>query len=157
MSHLRGEFDCKVDAKGRMRLPGALVKQIRSIAEEGFILKKGLDNCLELFPLSFWNEFTKSLDNLSYFNRQERGFDRIFRRGLTDVDLDSADRILIPKRLMDEVGISGTVTITALGNRIEIWSPQALQEFESALPDDLSAFGQEVMNNNIASNSRENK
>jgi MraZ protein len=120
-----GQYDVKVDAKGRLKLPVDLLRQVPEDTRRSYVLNKGLDKCLRLYPLTQWKEVTTEMaKNLSYFKNQDRAFMRYFNQGASNVELDGADRILINKGLKDLVGIKDEVVIYAFNDAIEIWSSE---------------------------------
>lgn len=125
MNALTGQYEVKVDGKGRLRLPTDLLRQIPEETRTKYVLNKGLDNCLRLYPINQWNNITQELNKLSYFQSREREFLRFFYQAATQVELDSNDRVLVPKRLIDATGIKDEVVILAFHDVIEIWSSEA--------------------------------
>ncbi|MFM2290848.1 MAG: hypothetical protein RIS29_661, partial [Bacteroidota bacterium] len=121
MIGLTGNYEVKVDSKGRLRLPTNLLQQIPEDTRSQYVLNKGMGKCLRLFPKSQWDSVTREMSNFSYFRNDERNFLRAFYQLATQVEMDSNDRILLSKRLMETVGITDEVVITAFHDVIEIW------------------------------------
>ncbi|HMV14091.1 MAG: division/cell wall cluster transcriptional repressor MraZ [Chitinophagales bacterium] len=121
MIGLIGNYEVKVDSKGRLRLPTNLLQQIPEETRSQYILNKGMGKCLRLFPKTQWESVTKEMSSFSYFRKDESNFLRAFYQLATQVEMDSNDRILLSKRLMESVGISDEVVITAFHDVIEIW------------------------------------
>ncbi len=140
-----GEYDCKVDAKGRLRLPTPLIRQMDGQGVYTFVVSRGFDKCLMLYEKQVWDEMVKEFEGLSVYNKKERQFMRAFFGGASIIQLDSADRILLSKRQMEFAGISKDVVLTPLKDRIEIWSPEEYEEMMGQQPDDLSDLAEEVM------------
>jgi MraZ protein len=140
-----GEYDCKVDAKGRLRLPTPLIRQMDGQGVYTFVVSRGFDKCLMLYEKQVWDEMVKELEGLSVYNKKERQFMRAFFGGASIIQLDSADRILLSKRQMEFAGIAKDVILTPLKDRIEIWSPEEYEEMMGQQPDDLSDLAEEVM------------
>ena len=78
MNALTGQYEVKVDGKGRLRLPTDLLRQISEDTRTKYVIKKGLDNCLRLYPITQWDTITQELNKLSYFQSKEREFLRYF-------------------------------------------------------------------------------
>lgn len=121
MVGLTGNYEVKVDSKGRLRLPTNLLQQIPENTRTQFVLNKGMGKCLRLFPKTQWDSVTQEMSKFSYFRTDERNFLRAFYQLATQVESDSNDRILLSKRLMETVGITDEVVITAFHDVIEIW------------------------------------
>lgn len=121
MIGLTGNYEVKVDSKGRLRLPTNLLQQLPEMDIKQFVLNKGMGKCLRLFPKAQWDSVTQEMSKFSYFRTDERNFLRAFYQLATQVEVDSNDRILLSKRLMETVGITDEVVITAFHDVIEIW------------------------------------
>ena len=100
VSQLHGEYECKLDAKGRLMLPTSLKKQLGSL-EDGFVLKRSVfQPCLELFPMSEWNKMMLKINKLNRFVKKNNDFIRRFTAGVKMVEIDATGRLLIPKDLV---------------------------------------------------------
>ena len=88
MTKLRGEFECRIDEKGRIIIPVALKKQIPLEANERFMINRGFEGCLNLFPLNEWEAESDKVNQLNFYNTENRLFIRNFNRGATEVALD---------------------------------------------------------------------
>ena len=140
-----GEYECKVDAKGRLRLPTPLIRQMDGQGVYTFVVSRGFDKCLMLYEKPVWHKMVEDMEKLSVYNRKERQFMRSFFGGASIIQLDSADRILLSKRQMDFAGIAKDVILTPLKDRIEIWSPDEYDKMMADQPDSLSDLAEEVM------------
>lgn len=92
-----GEFDGKIDAKGRVVIPVGLKKQLPDGTSDHLVINRGFDKCLVIYTREDWENETQKLEGLDSFNKVDRQFIRIFNNGATEVGLDTANRILIPK------------------------------------------------------------
>ena len=113
MSGFLGEHICKVDAKGRVKLPSALKKQVESANKGRFVINRGFEKCLVLYPFDEWKRVTAKVNKLNTFKRKEREFVRYFYRGATKLVLDGTDRILLPKHLLEYAGVKKEMLMTA--------------------------------------------
>jgi MraZ protein len=125
MTIFTGEYDCKVDAKGRIMLPVAFRKQMGEVAEYCFVLKKDMyEPCLELYTAEEWErQNTMILKTIKPYNPDHRQFLRDFRVGATEVECDPTGRILIPGRLLKQADIANDAVLSGSIGKIEIWSP----------------------------------
>ncbi len=119
-----GEHSCKVDLKGRVLFPSAFKKQIKESAEMKFVVKKDIfENCLVLFHIEEWeNQAEHIKSKINPYNKEHNQFLRIFHKGKVEITLDSASRILLPKYLIELVGINKEIIMAGQDNKIEIWS-----------------------------------
>ncbi len=122
MTHLTYTYECKVDSKGRVMLPGGLKKELTPVLNDGFVIKKSVFyQCLELYPRAEWDEEMTTVDKLNRFVKKNVDFIRRFMAGVKPVDLDNNGRLLIPKDLMGFANISKDIVMTSQINKIEIW------------------------------------
>lgn len=145
MSGYIGEFDCKVDDKGRLLVPAGLKRQIPNEALNRMVINRGFDKCLTLFTKKDWDLETAKLSGLNDFKREDRKFKRLFNSGATEVNIDAASRILIPKKLCAYAEIDSEVVVYAYENKIEIWSKKIYEEQMEIDPDDFSDLAEKVM------------
>jgi MraZ protein len=146
---LIGEYPVAIDNKGRLRLPTGLLKQLgeKPEGESGyeFVLNRGFEKCLTLYPKSVWEQISARLSKLNRFNDRNRMFLRSFYLGASPVDTDSADRILIQKPLMDYAVLGDQAILIAMDDRIEIWSPEQYNAMMSIDPNDFADLANQVM------------
>ena len=121
MAQFLGEFDIRIDDKGRLLFPAGLRKQLPPDAQEKFVINRGFEDCLALYPFNEWQQISAEVNKLNPYVKKNREFTRFFDRGATEVSLDGSGRILLPKRLLDFAGIEKDVTLAAYANKIEIW------------------------------------
>ena len=145
MTQFLGEYECKLDAKGRMMMPMGLRKQVHPDALEKFVLNRGFESCLALYPMNEWQAISAQINQLNQFVKKNREFARYFYRGASELELDSTGRILLPKRLLEYAGIDKDVILSAWSNKIEIWSPDKFEALLKDEPDDFAVLAEEVM------------
>ena len=123
MATFIGDITCKVDAKGRIMLPSTFKKQMPKEAQDTFVVKKDIfENCLVLFPLDEWERQNRIIrSKINPYKKEHNKFLRNFYRGAAELVLDSSNRILIPRRLLEQVGISREVVLAGQDGKIEIW------------------------------------
>lgn len=121
MQGLVGEYECKLDAKGRFLFPSSLRKQLNPASDERFMLNKGFEDCLTLYPMDEWDRVSKQLSKLNLFKPKNRMFYRLFHQGAKFTELDSTGRIHVPKAHMSRVGLEKNIMLNAYNDRIEIW------------------------------------
>lgn len=144
MQQLLGEYECKLDPKGRFRMPSDLVGQLGEGAKT-FVVNRGFENCLMLYPEQVWERITNEINQLNLYNKKNRDFVRYFYRGAQKLELDSADRLLITKRLLEYAGIDKDVILSAYNDRIEVWAKDQYDSLLDEEPDDFSDLAEEVL------------
>ncbi len=145
MAALIGEYECKLDDKGRLMLPVGLKKQLPAKEQKQFVVNRGLDKQLNLWPRKEWNKETASFSKLNLYKQKDREFVRRFNAGATEVELDSSGRLLLPKSLMEHAGVDKDAVLFGFSNRIEIWSKQEYNKYMKQGADDFAALAEEVM------------
>lgn len=144
-TNLIGEFEIKLDQKGRVILPANLKKQISPEAKDLFVINRGFENCLVLYPMNEWKSISAEINRLNLYNRKNRNFVRYFYRGATELALDGSNRLLLPKTLMSYAGITKEVILFAFSNRIEVWAKDKYEQLMTDEPEDFAALAEEVM------------
>jgi len=130
MASLIGEFDCKVDAKGRFMFPVNLKKQLEATFEKGFVINRNLhQKCLVLYPIVEWEKLNKKLSKLNRLIKANDVFVRKFTGGATGCDPDNTGRILLPKALNEYADIKADIKVLGSNNVIEIWDKKLYEDF----------------------------
>ena len=112
-----GEYNHTIDAKGRLIIPS----KFRELLGEEFVLTKGLDGCLSIYPMDEWNAFEEKLRALPLTNKNARTFTRFFVAGATNCELDKQGRILLPPVLREYADLQKDVVLVGVLSRVEIW------------------------------------
>ncbi len=146
MNTLIGTYECKVDAKGRLMLPVAFKKQLASVTEKGFVLKRAVfQPCLELYPMQEWESMMQNVNKLNRFKKKNNDFIRRFTAGVKSIDLDVSGRLLIPKDLVGFAGITKEIVVTSAVNIIEIWDKDKYEKAIDDAADDFADLAEDVM------------
>ncbi len=145
MSNFIGEYQCKVDSKGRFMLPSGLKKQLDPAAQERFVINRGFEGCLVLYPMNEWENETARFKKLNLFVAKNRKFYRQFHNGATQLALDNTGRLLLPKTLSATAEISKEIVLFAYANRIEVWAKNKYEEVMNADEDDFASLAEDVM------------
>ncbi len=147
MTGFLGEFSCAIDNKNRLRVPAALLKQLLPSDMGRFVVNRGFEKCLVLYPISEWERVFARINKLNTFKKEHREFKRSFLRGATELMLDSAERVLIPRQLMEYADIENEVILAANGSIIEVWNPKVYDAMLSEDSDKYSELAERVMGN----------
>ena len=133
MAGLVGEFEVRLDSKGRFLFPSGLRKQLPVSAQRDFMLNKGFEDCLTLYPLPDWERISEKLSKMNLFKPKNRMFYRLFHQGAKQISLDNAGRILIPTNHI------------AYNDRIEIWDKAKYFDMIEVNMTDFADLADEVM------------
>ena len=121
-----GEFTCKVDNKGRMMLPSKFRDEL---GEQEFVITRGLDNCIDLFPIGEWKNIEDKLKKLQTTNSKHRAYQRFVMSAATKTEFDNQGRLNIPTSLMEHAQIDKKIIVTGMNNKIEIWSEELWKKY----------------------------
>ncbi len=149
MLNLLGEYDCKVDSKGRLMFPAKLRKQLEPVLSHGLVINRDIfAKCLVLYPKPEWDKVNEEMSRLSRYNRSHQQFQRRFMNGATSLELDSAGRMLIPATLLEYAGIdpknTKEVKVNGIGQKIELWSKPAYEAETLNQGDDFGDLAEQV-------------
>ena len=145
MPQLLGEFECKIDVKGRMRLPTSLIKQLGSEGTHKLVINRGVEKCLMMYPKNVWDVLSAKVKKLNQYVKKNREFVRYFYKGATELNTDGSDRVLLPKRLLEYAGIEKEAILFAIDDRIEVWAKEKYDNLMEAEPENFSDLAEEVM------------
>ncbi|WP_064966103.1 division/cell wall cluster transcriptional repressor MraZ [Tenacibaculum ovolyticum] len=148
MVNLIGTYECKIDAKGRVMMSSAFKKQLSSVLQDGFVVKRSVfQPCLELYPIGEWNLMMQKINKLNRFVKKNNDFIRRFTAGVKPVEVDAAGRVLIPKDLCQFAGIDKQVVFSSAVNIIEIWDKDKYEQVIDDAVVDFADLAEEVMGN----------
>lgn len=143
---LIGTYCCKLDAKGRLMLPVSLKKQLESVWNEGFILKRSVfQKCLELYPKSQWDRVMKKVSTLNRFTKKNNDFIRRFSAGLKKAEVDGQGRVQISKDLVEFGSLGKQLTLSCSIDVIEIWNTEDYEKIIEKTEQDFADLAEEVM------------
>ena len=120
-----GEFQHTLDGKGRVIIPSRL----RDGLGERFVVTRGLDQCLFVYPTSEWVRLEQKMKQLPFTKRDSRAFSRLFFSGAMEVEAHKQGRVLIPQNLREYAGIEKDVMFIGVSNRVEVWSEAAWKDY----------------------------
>jgi MraZ protein len=129
MSLFTGEYECKMDAKGRLTLPSKVKSKLPEVSGNQLILSLGLEPCLVMYPLVEYRKIYSRIASMNEFNEEFRRLQRNFFRRIAEVELDGAGRLLIPKSMSKYASLEKELILVGMGNRIELWNADVYEEF----------------------------
>jgi MraZ protein len=146
-----GEYESTLDAKGRFLFPSGFKKQLPD-DETVFVINRGLESCLSLYPKKSWNPIYKKISQLNDFDPKVREFRRFYLNGAQLIEMDNAGRLLIPKNLMEYASLEKDIVLVSAIDKIEVWDKVKYKQFiDSFSPEAFSQLANEVMNRSDAS------
>ena len=139
-----GEYHYSIDDKGRLTIPSKLRYELG----ESFIVTRGLDNCLFIYPKEEWNQVISKYKELPN-TKDARNFMRFFLSGATEVNFDKQGRINISSPLISYAELKKECIIIGTGDRLEIWSSNNWNDFFDSTKDNMSDIAENLFSNNI--------
>ena len=115
-----GEYNHTIDGKGRVIVPA----KFRDALGDGFVVTKGLDGCLFVYPPDAWQAFEEKLQSLPLTNKNSRQFARFFLAGAASCEKE--------------------VVMVGVANRVEIWSKERWQECIDSYDDDMDEVAENM-------------
>lgn len=148
MSSFKGRFSYSVDNKGRLALPAKLRKNVSPSSNDTFIVTRGFEQCLFVYPQDEWAKVEDSIRGLSPSIPQHRFFVRTLLQWAVDGQLDSQARISIPQDLLKFASIENEVLIIGVLERIELWNPKIYEEYMNNQPATYETVAEAVLKPN---------
>ena len=139
-SLLTGEFNHSIDAKGRLIIPS----KFRDILGEDFVITKGLDGCLFLYPNNEWKIFEEKLRTLPLTNKNARTFTRFFLGSAVDGGLDKQGRVLISSALRMFANLEKDVVLVGVLDRVEIWNKAKWDENNAIVEGNMDEIASQM-------------
>lgn len=140
-----GSYNHTIDSKNRVSIPSKLRKYLKAEANDTFILTRGIEKCIDIYPLDQWKELVSKLEKLNQFRSENAKFVRMFLHMASEDTLDSQARLLIPQNLTEYASIEKDVLICGAINKIELWNPEAYKEYENRQAESYEEVAEKVM------------
>ena len=142
-----GEYAYSLDSKGRVNIPAKFRQSLSDDNEGTFVIARGMDACVWVYPLIQWKDIESNLRNLSSLSKINRTFVRNTARYASPSTYDKQGRITLTPSLIDYAGLDKDVLIVGMVNKIEIWNPTRLDETDKQnLEIDPSAYDELAKN-----------
>jgi MraZ protein len=140
-----GEYQHSVDEKGRMIVPA----KFRDTLGQTFIITRGLDNCLFIYPNEEWSVLEQKLKALPLMKSDARAFTRFFFSGATECELDKQGRVNIPNNLREHAKLDKECIVIGVSNRVEIWSKETWDSYAKQSEDSFNEIAEKLVDFNF--------
>jgi MraZ protein len=137
-----GEYQHSLDDKGRVIIPA----KFREDLGEKFVVTRGLDNCLFVYPLSQWKLLEEKIRELPTSHADTRAFVRMFFSGAVEAELDKQGRIVIPQHLREHAKIEKDLYVIGVSTKVEIWSKSAWEGYSTQAQQSYEAIAETIVN-----------
>jgi len=135
-----GEYQHKIDAKGRLAIPSKFRKKL----SKGAVVTRGLDTSLFLFPKEEWDKLAEKLASLPLGRANSRALSRLMLAGAMEVELDKQGRVMIPEYLRKYASIKKETIIAGLYDRIELWDDKQWNAYKKTTERDVSDIAEQL-------------
>lgn len=135
-----GEHHHNIDDKGRIIIPS----RFREALGKTFVITRGMDECLFVYPMEEWQLLEKKMENLPFTKKDARAFTRFFFSGASECELDKQGRSIIPATLRQYAGLSKECVVIGVSARVEIWSKESWEKYFSASQESFSEIAENI-------------
>ena len=132
-----GEYHKTLDLKNRVNVPAKFRKALNPINDKTFVITRGFDRCLVLYPIYEWNIVEQQLSSLSSIRNKHRSFVRSIVRHASYVQYDTQGRIIVPEELKKFSKIKKDIIIIGMINKIELWSLDNIEKHDKENDDSM--------------------
>ncbi|MEO3947445.1 division/cell wall cluster transcriptional repressor MraZ [Gorillibacterium sp. CAU 1737] len=136
-----GEHQHNMDEKGRLTIPS----RFREELGETFVITRGLDQCLFVYPLSEWAVLEQKLKALSLMKSDARAFTRFFFSGAIECELDKQGRVNLPKNLTEHAKLDKECVVIGVSNRVEIWSREVWSDYAQKSEESFNEIAEKLV------------
>lgn len=135
-----GTFNHNLDAKNRLSIPSA----VRTQLGKSIVISKGFDGSLNIRTVEEFQNYATKLLSLSQTKLNTRTIQRQLLANAAEIEIDSANRILIPANLIKEAGIKTAVTIIGLGDKLELWDSETYAQLKADTDSTLEEVAERI-------------
>ncbi len=135
-----GRFENRLDEKGRLSMPA----KFRPRLAEGFVITRGFEQCLTIFPMPEWQTLADNLARFPVTDQKARSLRRVLFAQAADTELDRQGRMLIPEYLREAAGLGTDVIVAGMDGYIEIWDVERWSEMERSNAENANDIAQSL-------------
>ena len=126
-----GEYAYSLDSKGRVNIPAKFRQVLSEDNENTFVVARGMDPCIWVYPLAQWKEIETNLRSLSSLSKIHRTFVRNTARYASPSTYDKQGRITLTPSLIEYAGLEKDALIIGMVSKMEIWNPVQLDKIDN--------------------------
>ncbi|CAM4332669.1 division/cell wall cluster transcriptional repressor MraZ [Paenibacillus macerans] len=140
-----GEFQHSIDDKGRIIIPA----KFRDLLGSSFVVTRGLDQCLFVYPMQEWEVLEQKLKALPLMKSDARAFTRFFFSGATECEWDKQGRVNLPGNLRQYAKLEKDCVVLGVSNRVEIWSKDIWEQYFQQSEDTFNEIAEKLVDFNF--------
>lgn len=123
---LIGEHWHTMDPKNRIMIPTKFRQELGNT----FMLSRGLDNCVNAYPLREWEKLEEKIAALPDSRSDVRRYQRFYFSGALEVEMDKQGRVVIPVNLVEWASLISDVVTIGMRSKLEIWSKEKWMSYQ---------------------------
>lgn len=140
-----GEYQHAIDEKGRMIIPS----KFRDSLGANFVVTRGLDSCLFIYPMEEWALLEQKLKALPLMKSDARAFTRFFFSGATECELDKQGRVNIPNTLREHAKLEKDCVVLGVSNRVEVWGKEVWAQYFNQSEETFNDIAEKLVDFNF--------
>jgi MraZ protein len=129
MATFRGSYRHSIDHKGRVSIPARFRRLLSGDANETFVILRGLEACVSLYPADEFKRLEDRLRARSFSDPINRRYQRMLLVDSRDETLDAQGRVAIPPSLIEHALLEHEVLVNGVLDHIEIWNPDSFEKY----------------------------
>lgn len=141
-----GEYNHNIDPKGRLIIPS----RFRDELKDTFIITRGLDKCLFVYPADEWEKLVKVIRSLPFTKKKNRDFQRFFLSGAIECEIDKQGRVNISNSLINYAALDKECIVVGVNERLEIWSKNEWDTFIESNEEDFSNIAEDIFESDVS-------
>lgn len=139
-----GEYHHSLDDKGRLTIPSKIREELGS----SFVITRGLDGCLFIYPNEEWKQVINKYKELPNI-KDARNFMRFLLSGASNCDFDKQGRVNLSLPLMKYAGLTKECVIIGVNDHLEVWSEERWQSFMEVNEEQFSDIADKLFETNL--------
>ena len=139
-----GEFHQRLDEKGRITIS----VKMRNDLGENFIVTRGLDGCIFIYPKEEWQKIITQYKELPN-TKETRTFLRAFLSCASEMNMDKQGRMNITSPLIEWASLNKEVVIIGVNERLEVWSKEIWENYLDESKESFSDIADKLFQTNM--------
>jgi MraZ protein len=145
MSTFYGTESCVIDAKGRLNVPARMRRGLQPEAHDTFVMVRGFDGCVSMYPLDEWRKYEDRLRQLAVGSEKARQFVRMLLESAHESAVDAQGRVSLTPTLADIAGVAKEAKLLGAFDHIEIWNAKRYEESSKGADGTFEQMARELL------------
>ena len=145
MAAFRGSYTHAIDHKGRVSIPVRFRRQLSGDADETFVVMRGLETCIAVYPSDEFRHLDERLRGRSFGDEDNRRLQRMMLSESRDETLDAQGRVALPPRLIAHAQLTKDVLVVGVLDHLELWNPELFAAYVQSSPKTYEEIAGELL------------